>query len=143
MRRELAGRDSVDVIAATNAWIAKLDTADAEYEHHLLEALWVHQIHNRVDEKLLNQLLNCDEPRARAAAVRVLFHWRTQLKDPISLLKKRLNDPHPRVRLEAVTTCSYLPADDIQESVLDVLNYDMDKYLEYALDETMRVLDAQ
>jgi len=108
-----------------------------------LEALWVHQIHNRVDEALLGQLLESDEPRARAAAVRVLFHWRTQVKDPVRLLKKRLNDPHPRVRLEAVTTCSYLPAEAIQESVLDVLNYDMDVYLEYALEETLRILDAQ
>ena len=65
------------------------------------------------------------------------------MKDPVRLLKKRLNDPHPRVRLEAVTTCSYLPAEAIQESVLDVLNYDMDVYLEYALEETLRILDAQ
>ena len=143
VRRELAGRDSDQVITATREWIAKLDSSDAEHAHHLLEALWVHQIHNRVDEALLGRLLESEEPRARAAAVRVLFHWRTQLKDPVRLLKKCLNDPHPRVRLEAVTTCSYLPAEDIQESVLDVLNYDMDVYLEYALDETMRILDSQ
>src|SRR6185295_230824 len=40
-RLELTSRKTDDVIAATANWIAKLDKNDAEYEHHLLEGLWV------------------------------------------------------------------------------------------------------
>jgi hypothetical protein len=31
----------------------------------------------------------------------------------------------------------------MQEAVLDVLNYDMDPFLEYTLDETVRHLEAK
>lgn len=142
-RRELAERDSAEVIAATKKWVAALDPTDGDHEHRLLEALWLHQTHNIVDEELLGALLKAKDYRARAAATRVLRYWRDQLKQPVALLKDRINDPHPRVRLEAVVTCSFFPAEKIQEATLDVLNHDVDTYLEYALDETIRYLDSQ
>ena len=71
-RRELAERDSDAVIKAVTTWTDKLDKADENHEHHLLEALWQHQTHNRVNESLLNRVLASTDHRARAAAVRVL-----------------------------------------------------------------------
>ena len=56
-RIELGGRDSKEVIAAVKKWIPGLDKADPQYEHNLLEGLWVHQSHNVVDVDLLNRLL--------------------------------------------------------------------------------------
>ena len=52
---------------------------DPDYEHHLLEALWVHQWHNVVDVDLLQAMLRSPEPRARAAATRVLCYWRDRV----------------------------------------------------------------
>ena len=64
---ELGKHDSAKVIAATKQWAASLAKNDQEqYEHHLLEALWVHQWHNVVDLDLLKRMLRSPEPRARA-----------------------------------------------------------------------------
>ena len=57
VRRELRERDTAEVMAALDTWIAGLDQADENYQHNLLEALWVHQHHDVVDEDFLKQLL--------------------------------------------------------------------------------------
>ena len=49
------------------------------------------------------------------------------------MLKARLNDGHPRVRLEALRAASYFGNPELAESVLDVLNYDTDDSIEYVL----------
>ncbi|MFT7643428.1 MAG: putative membrane-bound dehydrogenase-like protein, partial [Pirellulaceae bacterium] len=123
VRRELGQRDPAKVIAATKKWIAGLDESDKQFEHHRLEGLWIHQTHNSVDLDLLKKVLNSTDYRARAAATRVLSYWRHQVDETVALLKFRINDKHPRVRLEAVRACSFLPAGDVQEMVLDVLNH--------------------
>ena len=46
---ELSGRATDEVLAAVDRWLASLDKNDPNYEHHLLEALWVNQHHNRVN----------------------------------------------------------------------------------------------
>src|SRR5207237_1279904 len=51
-RIELTGRDTGKVIAAAQKWITSLDNKDADYEHHMLEALWLHQSHNVVNETM-------------------------------------------------------------------------------------------
>ena len=56
---------------ALKAWIARLDRADPDYEHHLLEALWTYQAFDVVEPGLLNTLLHARDHHARAAAVRV------------------------------------------------------------------------
>ena len=57
------------------------------YEHHMMEALWVHQWHNQVNEKLLARMLRSSDPWARAAATRVLCYWRDRVANPLVLLK--------------------------------------------------------
>ncbi|MEZ6137733.1 MAG: HEAT repeat domain-containing protein [Pirellulaceae bacterium] len=141
VRRELAERDTADVIAATKTWIAGLNKEDEQFEHDLLEALWIHQTQNVVDKELLEQLLNAKDYRARAAAVRVLSFWIDQVDDAIGLLQPRVNDEHPRVRLEAVRALSFTKGDAAIELALEVLEHDMDVYLQYTLDETMRALE--
>src|SRR5204863_8889595 len=56
-RIELGGRDTAQVVAAVDKWVAALDPADKAYQHHLTEALWVKQYHNVVDPVLLKKLL--------------------------------------------------------------------------------------
>src|SRR5262249_35711511 len=64
-RIELGARASDQVIAAADKWAAKLDKNDPSYEHHLMEALWLHQSHNVVDLKLLRRMLRSPEFHAR------------------------------------------------------------------------------
>ena len=77
----------------------------------------------------------------RAAATRVLSFWLDQVDNPLKWLEPRINDPHPRVRLEAVRALTFLSGDAVVELALEVLNHDMDDYLQYTLDEAMRQLE--
>ena len=104
---ELGKHDSAKVIAAVKKWTAKLDKNDKAYEHHMTEALWVHQWHNVVDEELLKRMLRSPDYHARAAATRVLCYWRDRVNDPLALLEVQAKDESPRVRLEAVRACSF------------------------------------
>ena len=45
-RRELRERPTDQVVAALGTWVAGLDTTEADYEHRLLEALWVYEHHD-------------------------------------------------------------------------------------------------
>jgi len=141
VKRELAQRDSDDVIKALNKWVDGLDANDPEIEHHVLEALWVHQMHNRANEELLDRVLASKDHRARAAAVRVISFWVNKIPDPLVRLKKYIADPHPRVRLEAVRAISFLSGDDALEAALEVLNHEPDYFIKYTLEETLRSLE--
>ncbi len=143
---ELGKHDSAKVIVAVNKWIAKLDPADKDYEHHLTEALWVHQWHNVVDEAFLKRMLRSPDFHARAAATRVLCYWRDRVADPLGLLAIQVKDESPRVRLEAVRACSFFKSAKAAEVALAVLDKEPnpdkpDYYIKYCLDETMKQLD--
>ena len=94
------------------------------------------------DCRTTNRLIDAiEDHRARAAAVRALSFWLDRVDNPIALLTDRINDEHPRVRLEAVRALSFLEGDEAIEAALGVLEHDIDDYLQYTLDETMRVLE--
>jgi hypothetical protein len=139
---ELSGRETTNVLAALQAWMDKLDPKDPQYEHHMMEALWVHQWHNRVNEKLLGRMLRSSDPWARAAATRVLCYWRDRVASPLDLLKVQANDEHPAVRLEAVRAASFFTSPDAAAVALESLNHPQDRFLEYTLDQAMNTLKA-
>jgi glucose/arabinose dehydrogenase len=141
-RIELSGRDSDDVVALTRSWARGLKESSESDVHHLLEALWVQQQHDVLDRELLEELLTCDEPRARAAATRVLRYMRRHVAHPLRLLTERVIDEHPRVRLEAVVALSHLRSFKAAEAALLALGKPTDRYLDYALEETLRAHEA-
>lgn len=150
VKQELGTERTDEVLAALETW----RKANADDEHAQLEALWVQQWHNAVSPDLLKQVLQCKQPEARAAAVRVLCYWQDRIPDSLALLKVAANDAHPLVRLEAVRACSFLGEDPYLAGVpghgakrkeatniaLEVLKHEMDYYLTYTLGETMRAL---
>jgi glucose/arabinose dehydrogenase/azurin len=138
---ELGKHDSREVIPAVKKWAAALDKNDAAYEHHMTEALWVHQWHNVVDTDLLRRMLRSPEPRARAAATRVLCYWRDRVSDALALLQNLATDEHPRVRLEAVRAASFFRSADAANIAVAAKKYKTDYYLDYALKETLRQLE--
>lgn len=146
VRRELRDRDTKEVLAAVDRWIAGLDEKDEAYWHGLLEALWVQQSHDSVDRELLRKLLRCPEPRARAAATRVLCYSHHRVDDPLTLLQTQINDEHPRVRLEATRALSFfdgLAAEKAIEIAVEGLLHPQDEYLDYAMKETMATLEGR
>ena len=141
VRIELGGRDSDAVVAAVKKWAANLDKKDPNYEHHMMEALWMHQYHNVVDVVLLKRLLSSPDPHARAAATRVLCSWRDRVPDALELLKKLAADPSPRVRLQAVRAASFFAVPEALEVPLIAAEYPSDIYIDFVRGETMKALD--
>jgi putative heme-binding domain-containing protein len=138
---ELGRRDTREVLAAVKSWVDSLPGDDPEREHHLLEALWVHQFHDVINENLLTCLLQARDGRARAAATRVLCSWRHRIPDALAWFRKLAADPHPRVRLEAVRAASFFQVPEAMEIVVISAAYPSDYYLEYTRGETMRALE--
>ncbi len=140
VRRELREHGKMEVVAALRRWIDELDPSHRDYEHHLLEALWVHQHHNAVNLLLLERVLDSPDYRARAAATRVLSYWRNDIGKALDLLRIRVNDEHPLVRLEAVRALSFFESATAAEISLEILRHPVDYYLEYTLNETIKTL---
>jgi putative heme-binding domain-containing protein len=140
-RIELGGRDTDQVIAATKKWIAGLDPKEPNYEHHVLEGLWLHQNHNVVNVDLLKRILSSPDFNARAAATHVLCYWRDRVPGALELLKKQAADSHPRVRLEAVRAASFFDQPEALEIVLISAEHPSDVYLDFTRNETMKALD--
>jgi glucose/arabinose dehydrogenase len=140
---ELSARDSKEVVAAAQKWAAALDKTDKEFEHHRLEALWVHQHHNIVNEALLAEVLASPDPRARTAATRVLCYWRDRVTDPVGRLKKLCVDDDPHVRIEAVRACSFFTGDEgaaAADAALASLDKPQDEFLKFTTKQTMNTL---
>ncbi|HEX4795619.1 MAG TPA: PVC-type heme-binding CxxCH protein [Humisphaera sp.] len=140
-RIELGTHDAKDVTSAIDKWIAALDKNDPEYQHHMMEGLWAYQWQNVVNEPLLKQMLKSPDYHARAAATRVLCYWRDRVDKPLDLLRTMVTDDSPRVRLEAVRSCSFFTSGDAGNIALQCLNKPMDPFLEYTLKETSNTLD--
>ena len=139
---ELSARTTNDVLSALNAWISRLDQNDRQYEHHMMEALWVQQWHNRVDQTLLKRMLRSSEPWARAAATRVLCYWRDRVPDTLTLLNAQVNDPHPAVRLEAVRAASFFRTPDAVRIAKAAEKDLQDRFLAYTYQQTMNTLES-
>jgi len=139
---ELDTHDSKEVIAAVQKWEKGLDKAMPNYEHHRLEALWLHQWHNVVNLALLNDVLQSPDPRARAQAVRVVCYWRDRVPNALDLLTTAVADASPRVRLEAVRAASFFRGTDTLQAleVATAVSTDKDYYIDYCYKETMKQL---
>ena len=138
---ELGRHDTAKVMAAVDRWVAALDPKDAEYQHHLTEALWTKQWHNVVDPVLLRKQLRSPDHRARAAATNVLCYQRERITDAIALLKIQADDEHPRVRVEAVRALSFFEHWEAADAALLALKRPTDYYLDYVMKATMRHLE--
>ncbi len=126
--------------ATVEAWVRGLDQTHPEYERHLLEGLWVHQAIDVPNPKLLERCLQSVDPRVRAAAVRVIGHWQTRLRDPFALLAAAVADEAPRVRLEAVRVLGAIPEPRSMAIAARALDRQVDTYIDYALWLTSREL---
>lgn len=129
-RRELRGRDPKDVLEALAVWVDDLDSSDPNYDHHLVEALWVTWGLNRVDSDLLKRLLASDNYKSRAAAVRALRYNFHAIEDHAQLLEKAVKDDHGRVRLEAIAAASWLKSSQALAILKSVPADSVDEWIE-------------
>ena len=142
-RAELRARPTAEVIPALEKWLTALDPKDPDSQHHLVEALWVHQGQDVVNESLLDRILASPEPKARAAATRVLSFWRDRAGDAYGRLRKLVADEHPLVRLEAVRALSFFRDQEAINIAIESLVMPQDDYLSYVFRETMQTLSRR
>jgi putative heme-binding domain-containing protein len=142
-KQVLKNQSKQEVLPALEKWTAALDKMDPDYEHQLLEALWMYQALNVVNEPLLLSLLNAPGHQARAAALRALQLWSAKVPQVPELLAKAVKDPHPQVRLEAVIALRNVKTAEAARTALGVLEQPMDEFLDFALWQTTRELEPQ
>ncbi|PKA97385.1 putative membrane-bound dehydrogenase-like protein [Flavobacteriaceae bacterium MAR_2009_75] len=107
-RRELRARDKDAVLEKLETWVNNLDKENSEYEHHMLEALWVTWALNDIDVDILKQVLNANDFKARAAAVGVLRFSGDQVDEKADLLMQAAKDKNARVRLATLVAASWM-----------------------------------
>ncbi len=134
-RRILFHRPTEKVVAAADAFLAK-DRPDAQF----LEVMGVLQSHAAIRPGVLDYLQGSTDFRIRSYAARVVGEWSTQLPDTQSRLAKAVADAHPRVRLEAVVALSHVGGQPSLRTALMALDQPTDKFLDYALRQTVRHL---
>ncbi|MCP4788244.1 MAG: sorbosone dehydrogenase [Fuerstiella sp.] len=156
------------VASELREWLTSVP-ATLENEHVRLETLWCFQAARVVEADLLAELLRAHDGKIRAAAVRVLSHWKYQLPEEAVQLRQLVNDDHPRVRLEAVRALSYSPLEESEyqtatasttepvrqrlssqksdptkiEAVLQATNRETDVFLDYAVRMSARELAGE
>ncbi|GAA4418378.1 L-sorbosone dehydrogenase [Nibrella viscosa] len=142
-RQILKTRAAGDVLPALQTWLSSLNRNDPDYEHQLLEGLWVYQAFDTVNEPLLLSLLNAESHKARAAGLRALQQWPGKIANEPALLAKAVADRHAQVRLEAVIALRNGKTAEAARTALAVLEQPMDEFLDFALWQTTRELEPQ
>lgn len=136
-RRVLVERSIDSVTPDLKTWT---DSLSADDESLNLEALWTWQALDLPNGKLLGMALGAKNPNIRAAGLRVAEMWRNKMPGTFDLVKAKVNDPHPQVRLEAVRALGLYPKAESAEASLAVLDSPMDKFIEYSLWLTLQEL---
>lgn len=134
-RRELWDRDREEVLAVVSKWVEGVNDP-----MQLCEAMWVQESFRAVDPKLVDRILATDEYRARAAAIHTMVNEIDRQPELMAYLKKAINDPHPRVRLEAVRGLSFFPSMEATELALKATDQPMDYWIDYTLEHTLHAL---
>lgn len=137
-KRVLFARGSEDVVPELTKWLASLDALDPDFERLRLEALRLKQGLDRgsqqdVDAGLLAAVLASPDPRARAAAARIVCDWADRLEAPVELLAPSVDDPSPLVRLEGVRALATLGGRRAAELALHAVDHERDDALDYAV----------
>ena len=141
-RIELSARDSKAVTDAAAKWAKQFDPKRKEECHHILEALWLHQQHRIVNEELLKTVMTCAEPRARAAATRVLRDWTGKVKSWEELLTLAAKDEEAVVRSDAVVAAAWFEGIAAAEAVFEIASRPLDPQLSHNLEITRKKLNV-
>ncbi|SKC15789.1 PVC-type heme-binding CxxCH protein [Dyadobacter psychrophilus] len=139
-RAQIREKKAAEVLPELKKWVTALDKNDPQYEHNLLEGLWLYQDFNVVEPNILKTLLNAKEPQARAAATKLLLYWHDRIPGSLELMRARVNDESARVRIEAVVALSFFNSEDAVIAATDIFKYPTDYYMDYAVHETFRFL---
>ena len=155
-KRVLKERGEEKVSAALDKWSEALDEKHADYDHHVMEAMWVWEafvgLRQRqasewglappaVQRVRFNGLKGLKNPNARAAFLRVAARHPAVLDGTGVFHSSVQDDESPRVRLEAIRGLSASESSIAAQMVTQLLDKPMDRMLDYALWLTLRELE--
>lgn len=128
-----------EVLPFVNEWLAG-QVGTVAYNKNALEALWIYQSFGKTNPAILGECLTCDDHHVRAAATRVVGQLDHKVEAPLELLKQRVVDANPQVRLEAIRALAELKVPNSVSFALQALNFEIDDNIDYALWLTCREL---
>lgn len=132
--RELANRRASEVMPLLNEWAAR--NPGDQVAMHLLG---LYQAHETPAPDLLARLCKSRDPHIRAYAASAVG----TMNGAPELLRPLVADEHPRVRLEALIACAQLNNAEAIEIALIAADHPSDRFLTYALNQTVHSLKAQ
>lgn len=132
VRRELRERPKLEKAAALKSWLTEVSSAQ-----QLCEAMWVQASDRDLDPELIERIMRSDDFHARAAAVHTVSNEMDRYPLAYEFIASAVNDPHPRVRLEAVRALSFFPTEDALIAALSVTEHPLDYWIEYTLEHTL------
>ncbi len=114
-----------------------LDKGDP-VEHDLLELAWTRECVNQFSPKLWHSVWASSDPRARAAALRILSHRWNELPDAMPVLEKAVADDNAQVRLWSLAVLMDMKSPAAFHLALRVLDKPMDDNLDFVLEQIAR-----
>ncbi|MDA7920528.1 c-type cytochrome [Verrucomicrobiales bacterium] len=128
---EMRNRDPKAVLPA----VANLSVPDGvDPDLVALRKVWASQTLNQFDEKAAVALLDSKNHKARAAALRAIYYRAADNDEALAIASKAIADPHPQVRLWAVSVLAQL---DVKETVTTAMKaidgVELDEFLDFAL----------
>ena len=138
-KRLLFERDTTEVVAALDQWVAK----NAGNEYRRLQALSLYEAHEAPRPELLKALLRSKDERIRAYATRTLSTWARddRLPEALALLEVQIADDDPLVRLEAIVAASYVHDPRAAAVAARALDKPFNAYHLHALTKTLHAMN--
>ena len=138
-RIELSGRETDEVVKELKTFVKTLDVTKPDDAQAMLECLWVFEEHRVPNLELIKTLYKAKEPLVRAAAIRTLGHWGTQIEGWEPVLIAASADESPLVRAEAVKSAVAFSGVTSAEVVFNVAtqptDVELDVVIKYALSQ--------
>ncbi|MEM1442661.1 MAG: PVC-type heme-binding CxxCH protein, partial [Verrucomicrobiota bacterium] len=99
-----------------------------------LRKVWAAQAMNHLDIESVKELLKSENHKARAGALRALYYTAAEVAEAHALASEAVTDPHPQVRLWAVSVLAQLDAPDTVTLALQALEgVEVDEFLDFAI----------
>lgn len=128
---ELRQRDPVEVLPVIEKWYAGLKEGQ---DLQKLRAIWGTQALGVLNREWAADLVSSANHKARGGALRALYYGAGEEKIERSLIEKAVEDPHPQVRLWAVSVLAQLDwADTVPLAVRALEKEGVDNFLDFAV----------
>lgn len=117
-----------------DAMLAALGNMEVDSDLAALRKVWAKQALNKFDPEEAGALLESENHKIRAGALRALYYSAGRNDKALGYATKAVTDPHPQVRLWAVSVLAQIENPDTVKIALKALEgVEVDEFLDFAL----------